>query len=247
MKWPRFTFEVASLAAIGVLAFLLVGQCDANKTLAAQIGNVEERGRLDKAGLQYAREREGIEKDEQIAWLQGQLKAQHISSEPVAVVHGTTGPVTVGGNPQGASPPSAPPAAAPAPAQPSSLGGGPACLLSAGDRGEIRVVAAGVKTASGNVVVSGSAEAWRLAPDALLFGGPLKLDIAVSPQVPGSKTAGWGVGAATVLTRAGWSIGPAVAAPSLSLWKLHLDASAGVTLGSGGEWAATGMIIGRVR
>jgi hypothetical protein len=107
------------------------------------------------------------------------------------------------------------------------------------------VKGAALKTEAGNVVVVATGEAWRLAPDALLFGGPLHLDASYLKPPDPVRGPGWGIGAALVVSRHGYGLGPAVAAPPLRLLGLQLDASGGVTLGSGGEWAATTTVIGR--
>ena len=173
------------------------------------------------------------------------LKKAKTKATIIAHATGTTGPVQVGGRVSEAAPIAARDTGSEAP--PSSSEPGPACVLRLGDSGEVRVSGVALRTGAGNIVVEGTAEAWRLNPDARLFGGPLKIDAAyLSPQVPG-RGPGWGSGIALTVGRHGWTAGPVLAIPPLTLWRLQLEPAAALTLGSGGEFVASGWVIGRWR
>jgi hypothetical protein len=62
-----------------------------------------------------------------------------------------------------------------------------ACLLSPGDHAEIRVREVELRTDAGNTILVGAAEAWRMSPDARLFGGPFSAPLtraSVEPAPP---------------------------------------------------------------
>lgn len=255
MKVPaRFTFELASLAAIGVLAFLLVIQCNKASAFRAESRRSGEAAEMERRDLQRAKDatqRELNDRVRQVEYLRDyaeKLAAAGVKAKPIASFSASTAtlkplvPITLHLGADTLDFVSR--LGAPAPAQSPSLGGEPACL-----GGRIVVPPGAVwRTDAGNHTARADAEAWCSEPEVKLFTGPLDIDTSfLSPQVPGPRAAGWGIGATTVLTRRGWSVGPAVAAPTLTLWRLHLDASAGVTLGNGGEWAGTGTVIARWR
>jgi len=99
------------------------------------------------------------------------------------------------------------------------------------------VEAAGLRTRSGNLVVVGAAEAWRVSPTppARLFGGPLKLEVSTAAE---GRAAGWGAGALAVAGRSGWAVGPAVSPPPLTFLGLQLEVLVGAGVGPAGDWSA---------
>jgi hypothetical protein len=153
------------------------------------------------------------------------LKRASPGVRPVSVTTGTTGAVPVTGAVPG-----------------SSLG----CVLYEGDKGEVRLASATFATRGDNVVFVGAAEAWRVepAPAVRIFGGPLAVETVMERPRP---TAGWGVGAWAGVGRSGWAVGPALALPPLSLWRLQIDAVAGAGVGPGGEWQGGASAVGRWR
>lgn len=252
MKVPAW-FTFVSLAAVGVLAFLLVSQCEAARAAKAEAFAVREQRTLDAAGIQSARKEteEALRRGNLLADALGDaLRKAGVKGKVIATASGSTGPVIVGGEALVGPPPPAP-SAAPAQAPevtPSTSGVGPACLLHVGERAEIRASAAVAETNAGNVAVKAQADAYALNPERRLFGGELHLDAKfLSPQVPGSRTAGWGSGLAMTLGRRGWAWGPVIASPPLSLWRLQMEPTAAITLGAGGEWTGVAQVVGRWR
>ena len=265
MKFPGWiTLQLATLTAVALLAFALVTQTNRIRTLqaekeaaAAALVKGDEAHRLEVAGLKLAHEasQEALERDlEEERQAKGILanalaKALEAAprAKPIGSATGSTGPVHVDG---GASPPSVPVPAgctvAPSPptVQPS------VCLLSPGDSGEIRVSGVALRTEAGNVALVAQAEAWRVtanSPQTRLFSGELHLDAKYLKPPETIRGSSWGIGAAVAGGRFGWAAGPAIAVPTYDLWRLHLDLSAGVLLGPGGEWVATSTVIGRWR
>lgn len=197
---PWLSLQVVELAAMGGLVWLLAAKCDAESQAKARAAKADEAVELAKHEIQTAKEASEREMKAQENLAQRRLgealAKAGIKGKTVFVATGSTGPVTVGGTPLPSGPGSAPGssggASSPSPA-------GRACVLYRGEHGEIRVSAAGVKTKAGNVAIDGQADAYALSPERHLFGGPLKLDVKVSPQGPDSRSAGWGVGAAVLL------------------------------------------------
>lgn len=264
MKLALITWQMAMLAAVAALSFLLVGQCNRAGLLAgqlaaqkAELARADEAHGLELAGVQQAHEatQEALQRE-----LDDQVRAKGYLSDalakalkaaphatPIASATGSTGPVHVDG---GALPPSAlvPAAGTEAPSPPSVPAS--VCLLSPDDSGEIRVSGVALRTVAGNVVIAAQAEAWRVtanSPQTRLFGGELHLDAKYLKPPSPPREAGWGSGIALTVGRRGWAVGPAVAIPPLSLWRLQLEPSAALTLGAGGEFAGVGQVIGRWR
>lgn len=176
------------------------------------------------------------------------LKKAGIKAHPVATFSGTTGPVqiqpgvtiTVGGAGAAQAPQAA--SAAPAPGLPSPGAGGPTPCKS----GEILIPAGAVwVTEKGNVTATTRGEAWCAEPRALLFAGPVKADVSTLQPPRSGRGPGWGSGVTIVGGRGGWSVGPTIAAPPLSVLGLQVEPSAAFTLGGGGQWSAVGTVIVR--
>lgn len=262
MKLALITWQMFMLAAVGVLALLWVVSRNEVRSLKAEKAQAEaalkradEAHGLELAGVQQAKEatQETLQRelDDQVrakgyladALARALQAAPH--AKPIGSATGSTGPVHVDG---GALPPSVPvPAAgteAPSPPSvPASV-----CLLGPDDSGEIRVSGVALRTVAGNVVIAAQAEAWRVtanSPQTRLFGGELHLDAKYLKPPPPPREAGWGSGAALTVGRRGWAVGPVLATPPLSLWRLQLEPSAALTLGPGGEFAGVGQVIGR--
>jgi hypothetical protein len=190
------------------------------------------------------------------------LKKASPGARPVAVVSGTTGPVAAGGTPRPSWPCSpAAPCRLTAPEKSEAPPGGasaepphdaapgmnlapttPVCLLAEGDTGEVRGTAAAMRTRPGNLVVVGTAEAWRIlpAPATRLFRGRLELDVsAVGPP----RALGWGVGLYVGISRDGWAAGPALALPPVRWRGWQADVSVGAGVGPGGAWQGAGTAV----
>ena len=251
---PWVTAQVATLAAVGALSFLLVAQCNRSASLKAQVEGAkaalqkaDESHRLEVAGIQEANAVEADElrkaKNSALEALNASLEALKVKSRPIVVVRGSTGPVTAGG----ALPPGPAPVAGGGQTLPPDAPPAQVCLLRPGDKGEIRVTGAAVKTQAGNVAVEADAEAWRLEPDSKLFGGPLHLEVKYQAPPAPAREVGWGGGLALAVGSRGWAAGPAVASPPLHLWRLQLEPSAGLTLGPQGEFVGVAQVIGRIR
>ncbi len=195
-----------------------------------------DQDRLTAAGTAYARqvEREQLQAklaaaETASAGLKGQLETARKAlknARPVTVVTGTTGPVPVfapqtlpsGSQTSGSvSPPAA-----------------PACLLAAGDRGEVRVSAAAVEGASGVIAVVGTAEAWRVDPPLRLFGGDLRLDVTVETQR--QRAPGWAYGLGGGVSGRGFLGALSVRTPPRTLPLLHWPVRGwGVAAGNGNQ------------
>jgi hypothetical protein len=262
MKWPLWlSTQLLTLAGIGVLAFLLMGQCNrvrdlkaaAAAVIAAQakdaeaadlkVKGVETAAATSQAALQATIDGYRARGDALADALAVALKASP-GAKPVASATGSTGPVHVDA---GAAPSSAPVPAAGTVAPPSSTVPASVCLLRPGDEGEIRVSGAALKTEAGNTIVVAQGEAWRLNPDARLFGGELHLSASYLKPPDPARAPGWGGGLEITGGRHGWAWGPVVASPPLSIWRLQVDPSVGLTLGSAGEWNATAQALVRWR
>ena len=116
------------------------------------------------------------------------------------------------------------------------------CVLSSGDRAEIRVDTLELATEAGNHVLVGVASAWKLAPDIKLIEGKFDhiltkmSDLAIAPSV------GWGFGVSAFAGSHGFAPGLAVSAPPLVVFgkELNIGASVGAgTLGVVGSVSAT--------
>lgn len=252
MKWPAWlTAQLLTLAGIGVLAFLLVGQCNrvrdlkaaAAAVVAAQAKDAEAQA-LEAKSLAVAQEatQQALQatidgyraRGDALADALGKALAAAPHAKPLGTASGSTGPVPVIGGPV----PSGSATAAGTTGPPPPLVPAPVCLLGPDDEGEIRVSGVALKTEAGNVIVTAEADAWRVKPETLLFEGELHLQVDYAKPPAPARGPGWGGGLAVAGGRHGWSVGPVIASPPLNLWRLQFDPSAGITVGSAGEWSA---------
>lgn len=236
MTLPRW-LPLALLGALVAALWYGLSQRARVKEIARIVEQEREVAALVKAGIQLAREVTERDLRGQLELTQRRLAAMGIRSTPVAAVRGTTGPVGAAA-PSGRAPPTAPEV-------PPASGPGAACLFAAGDVGEIRVSGGAVRTEAGNIVVDGRADAYALDPERHLFGGALRLDVAIPKPSQETRGSRWGSGLVVAAGRDGWSVGPALASPPFSVLGLRFEPSAAFTLGSQGQWSAVGAVIVR--
>lgn len=230
----------------GVVVLLLVVAWNRERGARGELARHLEAEQLRAAGLEVAAERDRADlwdeanrasaESEDLRRALAEARAASHGERPVLVARCSTGPRPAAGAARPAtSPPPAPGSEAPAP---------PACLLAAGDQGEVQVDEVVLETRAGNLVLVGAASAWRAAPDrARLFGGPFRADLGEVAGAAPPRPAGWGVGVWSGVSRDGWAVGPAVAAPPLRLWTLQLEAILGGGLGPGGGWQGGGSAV----
>jgi hypothetical protein len=174
------------------------------------------------------------------------VQAATPGARPVAVASGTTGPTPAGGALRPGWP-CAPVAPCSQPAEsgtPTTVAPPSACLLSAGDQGEVRVEGAALRTRAGNAVVVGAASAWRVSPGpaARLFGGPLHLEVSVAAP---ARPLGWGVGLMASAGSGGVVVGPMLSPPPWSVLGLQVEVFAGGGVGPAGDWTAAASLLVR--
>jgi hypothetical protein len=250
---------VLVVAALAVTWKLDQGRRAAERARAAELElrRQAEARELEAEGLLVAERRKAGWLEENAAELLDQhhelaaevdrLRRASPGARPVATVDLRTGPAAVSPGPRAQEGAAAaqrhdPLAAAGA--------GAPSCVLYEGDQGEVRVAGVVYETKAGNRVPILSLEAWRLAPEALLFGGPVRADLSrlstLAPEPP-EREAGWGGGVVALGTGQGWAVGPLVAAPPLRLWRVQVEAAGGAAAGPSGTWGAVATAIGRWR
>lgn len=230
----------------GVVVLLLVGAWNRARTAAGELARHLEAEQLRAAGLEVAAERDRADlwdeanrasaesEDLRRALAEARTIAQ--GERPVLVARCSTGPRPAAGAERPADPPPAAPGAAAPPAT--------ACLLAVGDQGEVQVDEVVLETRGGNRVLVGAASAWRVAPDrARLFGGSFSADLGELAVAAPPRPPGWGAGIWSGVSRDGWAVGPAVAAPPLRLWTIQLEAILGGGLGPGGGWQGGGSAV----
>lgn len=233
----KFGRALAILAAF-VLLLLLVRACNGQDAAEAKLARVQEAHEIEKAGLELVAEADKASLRSQL----DEARAQSVefaaalqeaqeklrNSRPVFVARASTGPVTV------------------RPPVPDGKGGDggeevgtrsvgvspPSCLLQPGDQGEIQVTEAVLETEAGNRVLVGAAEAYRLDPKTLLFGGRFSVPITEAMAEPASlrSSPGWGVGLFGGLA----STGPA-ASIALLTPPLVGDSLSGGLIATGGQ------------
>lgn len=230
----------------GVVVLLLVVAWNRSRTAAGELARHLEAEQLRAAGLEVAAEKDRADlwdeankasaesEDLRRALAEARTAAQ--GERPVLVARCSTGPRPAAG--------AARPATSPPPAPGSAAPPLPACLLAAGDQGEVQVDEVVLETRGGNRVLVGAASAWRVAPDrSRLFGGPFRSDLGEVAVAAPPAPPGWGAGIWSGVSRDGWAVGPAVAAPPLRLWTLQLEATIGAGLGPAGGWQGGGSAI----
>ncbi len=226
-------YLAAAAAALLLVALVLGGLLAREYRLAAAADRRAEAARLELAGLVVAKEaserdlRSSLEAARQqvVGFAEALSRAQALSKgRPVAVARGSTGPVAV--------------ESAPSPRPQGGAPGGPECVLRAGDRAQIEVASAELRTEAGNRVLVAAAEADRLDPDGTrhrLFGGELRSDLTryFSTEVAPPRRPGLGLGALAVCAPGGCSFGALVSPPPVLGG--HLELAAG---GFGGRAGA---------
>jgi hypothetical protein len=196
-----------------------------------------------KAGWLEENAAELLDQHHELAAEVDRLRRALPGARPVATVDLRTGPVAVSPGPRAQEGAAAAQRHDPLAADGA---GAPSCVLYEGDQGEVRVAGVVYETKAGNRVPLLALEAWRLNPDALLFGGVARGAWTEREPDPPERLPGWG-GGVVVVGGEGWAVGPAVAAPPLRLWRLQLEASAGAAAGPSGTWGAVATAIGRLR
>ena len=209
------------LLAASLAALALAWRCDRGR-LGSEVRAHEERALRAEGFLVASHSRIG-ELESLVPELRAELeRLRSVSpgSRVAYVTRGATGPVVAGDGPRTI------------PAQPQGQPCGP-CLLAPGDRGEVRCSVAGVETRAGSQIVLGTGEAWRLepGPPARLLGGLFSAPLTTAVSVAPTRQSGIGVGVLGSCSSSGCGVGPALAAPSISLpFGRRLDLSAGLTV-----------------
>lgn len=165
----------------------------------------------------------------------------------VGTVSASTGPRTAGGAPRPG--PACPPPEGPPPAQiiPRIIPAPPACVLAAGDTGEIRVDQVALETREGAQLLVGAASVWRLdpAPQTKLLSGGFQATLSTAKKEAPPQTLRWGGGLYLGLSREGWAIGPAVALPPARLLGMQGEVVLGWGVGPNGAWQGGGAALVR--
>jgi hypothetical protein len=256
----RWAFPaVLVLAALAVTWKLDQGRRAAERARAAEaeLARVAEAEKLEaqqllvaervRTGELEAGAKELLERHAALAADVERLRRASPGARPVVTVDLRTGPVAVSPGPRAQEGAAAAQRHDPLAADGA---GAPSCVLYEGDQGEVRVAGVVFETKAGNRVPILSLEAWRLAPEALLFGGPVRADLSrlstLAPEPP-EREAGWGGGVVALGTGQGWAVGPLVAAPPLRLWRVQVEAAGGAAAGPSGTWGAVATAIGRWR
>jgi hypothetical protein len=110
------------------------------------------------------------------------------------------------------------------------------CVVDQGDKLELRVDQVELRTRAGNVVLVGSASAWRTdpPPEVQLVAGKFEQTATTLSDLATKQAPSWGFGVAEFAGSYGWASGAAVLAPPLMVLghELDLGLSAGIgTLG----------------
>jgi hypothetical protein len=227
-----WTDRILRAVPLVLLALFVILWWQARVALSRQEDEAERRAesaRLEAQGFVVAafeRERDLREAVDRLVAgnveLAGELdRARKAGLRPTGTAHLSTGSVPVAG------PPPAEPAAS-------------VCLLAEGDTGRVDVDQIDLQGKAGSRVILGTASAWRVLPPpaARLFGGTFRAEVSeVTVVEEPRKRPGVGVGAWVGLSRDGWTVGPAVAAPPLGIGPLRVDVSAVAGLGSDGAWS----------
>ncbi len=244
---------VAMLAVVAIAGVIVLHEVNARKAAEDQAAKAAESARLERAGLVVAHDAttaqlqakidDATRRNSDLAEALARAQAAAPDLHPTGTVTASTGVVPV--EHHSAAPPATSPATPPTPTASGSPPGA-ACVLTAADQGEVRVDEVVLDTKAGSRVLVGAASAWRAGPNPVrLFGGsfsaPLTTaDVTPPPVVQRSR---WGAGAYIGVAKGnGWSYGPALAFPQLSLWSLELDTTVGVGLGTTIQAGATAIV-----
>jgi hypothetical protein len=221
---------------VALLAAVLVQRLDAGRRAAHEAARLAEAEVLRQKGVAVAAQADAralraalqgaVARSEDLAAELERVKRASPGARPVAVAHATSGPLQAGG----AARPTVPPTSAAA---------CPACLLAAGDRGELRLAQATLQTKGGNLVFVGAAEAWRLepAPVTRLLAGPLRYEATVEKLAP-PPGFGFGVAGSVGGGSAGATGGVAVALPPSRWRRWQLEPTAALEANLAGGWRA---------
>lgn len=249
-------------ALVLLLALWVAWRLNAGRGAALEAARLAEEARARAAGQLVVEQARGRDLEAQARRLAGanedlaQELARARAALPGARVTGTASSST-GARPAGAAPRPGPvayrcetePARAPAdvPGPPAGAAPTPACLLAAGDEGEIRVDQVVLDGHAGAQLVVGAASAWRVAPEprTKLFGGPFRADLSRAQAEAPEAVPGWGAGVVALAGRSGWAVGPALSPPPRALWGLRLELLGGAAVGPGGEWSAAAAMVAR--
>lgn len=119
------------------------------------------------------------------------------------------------------------------------------CALSPGDRASIEVEEITLQTKAGNVLVVGTATAYRESPlpRQALFGGKFQSNASSTSDLAPPAPPRWGVGLGGVCFIGGCDAGPIAALPPARLFGFQIEAGVGLLAGAhgfGGMWSAIG-------
>lgn len=201
---------------IGVFASvaLLARACNSEREAKSELLKVQQAAAIERAGFIVARTANDSDREE-LARSNNALKGEIdrleelLGQKPkvITVEKIVTGPSVADGSPR----------------QVPMVGSCPTCsecLLSRGDKGEIRVHSARIQTDEGNQVVALSAEAWRLTPDkSIILSGTASAPLSVALSEAQKAPPGWGYGALAGVGSDG-VIGSAIAMSPPFIWQL---------------------------
>ncbi len=245
------TAFLAVVAALVVVGFVVVGRLNRLATRATEAERKASLAELRAAGFSAARDatRKELEAQVESSEIMSQeiarLKKLRPNVEIIGAVSGTTGLVGVPLPSTYPQPPQVVAGQVPgvetqamAPVRP--------CLVFFDEPMEIRFKGALADDGQGALVAVGEAGFWVLMRGASepvkVWSAPLRLEVAAKPP---AAAPGWGAGVIGLAGRWGWALGPAVGFPPARLFGLSLEATGGVGVGTGGEWA--GALLGLVR
>jgi Sec-independent protein translocase protein TatA len=230
----------AKLAVLLAVVVLLVVAWTRAKQATDALAKERDAARLALAGFKVAAETSERGLKASLADLTRQsadlaaeverLKKASPGAKPTSVFTGSTGAL-----------PATPPSIVPVPgADPTAT----VCLFKSTDKGSVFVSGATLETRAGNRVMVAVIDAYRVdpAPSIHLFGGPLKLDVAVEAE-PNPKR--WGAGVGAWAGSWGWAVGPALALPPLRTRWVDVEVVVAAGLSPNGSWLGSGTAIAR--
>ncbi len=215
-------YVAAAVAALALIAVGALAYAAHERRVAAAARLDAEAARLDAAGVARAKAASESQLRAEIdaarvevrGFAEALARAERAArARPVSVARSSTGPLPI-----------EPPRTQNGPQS------GPACVLREGDRGQVDVAFAELRTEAGNRVLVQAAQASRVEPDGslrLLFGGELRTDLTryLSSEVGPPPRGRLGAGALGLCTASGCSAGLLVAATPL-LGRLELAGGA---------------------